>query len=395
MAIVGYSGKVTSYDLAVGVKINMDEAIYMISPVDSPFINGIGTDGRQLLGSSGVDQTTFKWMDEQLLLPRAKVDVANGATGTSLTSVEVSVADSYKFQVGDLITTMDRSHAQHAAVLRITEVVTATGVLECAGWANHAAQTATSTDDTVVCLGTALTEGSDPGTARSADRTIRSNYTQIFGPTPVNMTRTEQQITRYGVTDEFAKQLYGRTVENVITREQAFLYGQPVDDTSGKRRSTGGLNYFITSNTDATTTLTLASLESLMQSCYNAGGVPDLLMANPTSLATLNAISSNDRVRTVIDDPRRGRVPVTSVFHEFGETQIVRNRWIDKGTAFIVKKDGIQRRVIQPLVVEALAKTGDSDKVQIVCEEGLQVKGEQHMGKWTTLTGYTGADAGY
>ena len=395
MAIVGYSGKVTSYDLAVGVKISMDEAIYMISPIDSPFINGIGTDGRQLLGSSGVDQTTFKWMDEQLLLPRAKVDVANAATGTSLTSVEVSVADSYKFQVGDLITTMDRSDAQHAAVLRVTEVVAATGVLECAGWANHSAQTATSTDDTVVCLGTALVEGSDPGTARSADRTIRSNYTQIFGPTPVNMTRTEQQITRYGVSDEFAKQLYGRSVENVITREQAFLYGQPVDDTSNKRRSTGGLNYFITSNTDTTTTLTLASLESLMQECYNAGGVPDLLMANPTSLATMNDISDSNRVRTIIDDPRRGRVPVTSVFHEFGETQIVRNRWVDKGTAFIVKKDGIQRRVIQPLVVEALAKTGDSDKVQIVCEEGLQVKGEQHMGKWTTLTGYTGADAGY
>ena len=395
MTIVGYSGKVTSYDLAVGVKISMDEAIYMISPIDSPFINGIGTDGRQLLGSSGVDQTTFKWMDEQLLLPRAKVDVANAATGTSLTSVEVSVADSYKFQVGDLITTMDRSAVQHAAVLRITEVVAATGVLECAGWANHSAQTATSTDDTVVCLGTALVEGSDPGTARSADRTIRSNYTQIFGPTPVNMTRTEQQITRYGVSDEFAKQLYGRSVENVITREQAFLYGQPVDDTSNKRRSTGGLNYFITSNVDTTTTLTLASLESLMQECYNAGGVPDLLMANPTSLATLNDISDSNRVRTIIDDPRRGRVPVTSVFHEFGETQIVRNRWVDKGTAFIVKKDGIQRRVIQPLVVETLAKTGDSDKVQIVCEEGLQVKGEQHMGKWLTLTGYTGSDAGY
>ena len=59
MAIVGYGGNVTSYDLAVGVKINMDELIYMISPVDSPLINGIGTDGRQLLSSSAVDQTTF------------------------------------------------------------------------------------------------------------------------------------------------------------------------------------------------------------------------------------------------------------------------------------------------------------------------------------------------
>jgi len=391
MAIVGWTGAapgVTSYDLAVGVKINMDELIYMISPIDSPLINGIGTDGRQLIGSSPVDQTTFKWMDEELLLPSASIDVANAATGASLTSFEVSVADSYKFQVGDLVTTMDRSAVQHACIKRVTEVVEATGVLELAAWVNDSAQPATTTDDVVVCVGSALAEGSDPGNARAADRTIRSNYTQIFGPTKVQMSRTEQQITRYGVSDEFAKQLYGRSVENVITREQAYLYGQPYDDTSGKRRSTGGLNYWISTNTDTTTTLTLASLESLMQKCYNAGGVPDLLIANPTSMATLNDISDSGRVRTVIDDPRRGRVPVTSVFHEFGETQLVRNRWCDKGTAFIVQKDNIQRRVIQPLIVEALAKTGDSDSVMLLCEEGLQVKGEQHMGKWTTLTGY-------
>ena len=391
MAIVGWTGAapgVTSYDLAVGVKINMDELIYMISPIDSPLINGIGTDGRQLIGSSPVDQTTFKWMDEELLLPSAAIDVANAATGASLTSFEVSVADSYKFQVGDLVTTMDRSHVQHACIKRVTEVVEATGVLELAAWVNDSAQTATSTDDTVICVGSALAEGSDPGNARAADRTIRSNYTQIFGPTKVQMSRTEQQITRYGVSDEFAKQLYGRSVENVITREQAYLYGQPYDDTTNKRRSTGGLNYWISTNTDTTTTLTLASLESLVQKCYNAGGVPDLLIANPTSMATLNDISDSNRVRTTIDDPRRGRVPVTSVFHEFGETQLVRNRWCDKGTAFIVQKDNIQRRVIQPLIVEALAKTGDADSVMLLCEEGLQVKGEQHMGKWTTLTGY-------
>jgi hypothetical protein len=388
MTIVGYGGKVTSYDLAVGVKINMDELIYMISPVDSPLINGVGTDGRQLLGSSPVDQTTFKWMDEELLLPSAPASAVNSSTGTSVTAVTVTAANSYKFQVGDLITIMDEGAVQHAAVLRVTAINNTTGVLTCAGWANHSAQTAIAVGDVVTCLGTALPEGSDPGTARSADRTIRSNYTQIFGPTPVNMTRTEQQISRYGVSDEFAKQLYGRSVENVITREQAYLYGQPVDDTTNKQRSTGGLNSFITSNVDTTTTLTLASLESQMQACYNAGGVPDLLIANPASMATLNAISDSGRVRTVIDDPRRGRVPVTSVFHEFGETQLVRNRWCHKETAFVVQKDNIQRRVMQPLIVEALAKTGDSDSVMLLCEEGLQVKGESHMGKWTTLTGY-------
>ena len=390
MAIVGYGGKVTSYDLAVGVKINMDELIYMISPTDSPFINGIGTDGRQLLSSSPVDQQEFKWMDEELLIPRATV-TDTGAAGAGATDVTVSTSDIYKFQVDDLITIGEADAAVNAAVKRVTHVNTDAGVLTLADWANSADWPATTAAhaDTVICVGTALVEGSDPGEARSADRTIRTNCTQIFGPTPIHMSRTEQQVSRYGVSDEFAKQVYGRSVENVITREQAYLYGQYNNDTSNKRRSTGGLNYHITSNTDTTTTLTVAALEALQQKCYNAGGMPDLLIANPASFATLNAVSDSGRVRTVIDDPRRGRVPVASVFTEFGETQMLRNRWCHAETAFLVAKDGISRRVMQPLVVEALAKTGDSDKVQIVCEEGLQVKGEQHMGKFTTLTGYS------
>ena len=390
MAVVGYGGKVTSYDLAVGVKINMDELIYMISPTDSPFINGIGTDGRQLLGSSGVDQQEFKWMDEELLIPRATV-TDTGAAGAGATDVTVSTSDIYKFQVDDLITIGEADAAVNAAVKRVTHVNTDAGVLTLADWANSADWPATTAAhaDTVICVGTALVEGSDPGEARSADRTIRTNCTQIFGPTPIHMSRTEQQVSRYGVSDEFAKQVYGRTVENVITREQAYLYGQYNNDTSNKRRSTGGLNYHITSNTDTSTTLTVSALEALQQKCYNAGGMPDLLIANPASFATLNAVSDSGRVRTVIDDPRRGRVPVASVFTEFGETQMLRNRWCHAETAFLITKEGVSRRVMQPLVVEALAKTGDSDKVQIVCEEGLQVKGEQHMGKFTTLTGYS------
>ena len=390
MAVVGFSGKVTSYDLAVGVKISMDELIYKISPIDSPLINGIGTDGRQLLGSAGVDQTEFKWRDEELLLPRAPA-AGTGAAGAGVTTVIVSTADSYRFQVGDLITIGEEGVAMHNSVKIIT-ANTNNGTLTLGNWVNDSdwPASAAAQEDTIICVGSALAEGSAPGDARSADRTIRSNYTQIFGPTKVEMSRTEQQITRYGVSDEFAKQLYGRSVENVITREQAYLYGIKHEASGEKRRSTGGLSYWISSNSDtSTSTLTIAGLETLMQKCYNAGGVPDLLIANPASFATLNDISDSNRVRTVIDDPRRGRVPVTSVFHEFGETQMVRNRWCHTETAFVVQKDGIQRRIIQPLIVEALAKTGDSDSVMLLCEEGLQVKGEQHMAKFTGLTTYT------
>ena len=388
---MSYAGKVTTYDLTVGEKIDIDELIYLISPVDSPMINGIASDGKQILASSGCTETTFKWMDEEILLPRAAADAVNSSTGTSVTTVSVSAADSYKFQVGDLVTVMDEGAAQHNAVLRITAINNSNGQLTVAGWANHSAQTVIAVGDIVTCLGTALAEGSDPGTARSKDRVMRSNYTQIFGPTPVHMSRTEQQISRYGVPDEFAKQLFNRSIENVITREQAYLYGQPVNDTTNKMRSTGGLSYWLSSNVSTATSLTAANIDTQLQACYNAGGVPDLLIANPVSLSDLNDTANTSTVRHVIDDPRRGRVPTMSIFSEFGQVDVVRNRWVNAETAFLVKKENISRRVMQPLVVEALAKTGDSDKVQIVCEEGLQVKGQNHMAYFKQLTDYTGA----
>ena len=389
---MSYAGKVTTYDLTVGEKIDIDELIYMISPVDSPLINGLAADGKAVLASSGVTETTFKWMDEEILLPRAAADAVNANTGTSVIVVSVSAADSYKFQVGDLVTVMDEGAAQHNAVLRVTAVNTTSGDLTVEGWANHADQTAIAVGDIVTCLGTALAEGSDPGTSRSIDRVMRSNYTQIFGPTPMFMSRTEQQISRYGVADEFSKQVFNRSIENVITREQAYLYGQAVNDTTNKMRSTGGLSYFLSSNVDSSsTTLTRAAIETQLQTCYNNGGVPDLLIANPASLATLNDTDNTTTVRHTFDDPRRGRVSTMSIFTEFGDVSVTRNRWCNAETAFLVKKEGIQRRVMQPLVVEALAKTGDSDKVQIVCEEGLQLKGQTHMARFSGLTSYTGS----
>jgi hypothetical protein len=58
--------------------------------------------------------------------------------------------------------------------------------------------------------------------------------------------------------------------------------------------------------------------------------------------------------------------------------------------AFFLKRENVIRRTMRPLVLERLAKTGDSDKAQIVCEEGLEVKGEGHMAWLSGLT-YTGS----
>ena len=42
-------GRGTSYDLTVGIIVDMDEAIYLLSPEDSPLLTGFNSDGLAVL----------------------------------------------------------------------------------------------------------------------------------------------------------------------------------------------------------------------------------------------------------------------------------------------------------------------------------------------------------
>ena len=54
-------------------------------------------------------------------------------------------------------------------------------------------------------------------------------------------------------------------------------------------------------------------------------------------------------------------------------------------------RENVVRRVLQPLIYEALAKVGDSRQAEIVCEEGLEVKGQAHLFRFNSLS-YTGSN---
>lgn len=378
------TGRATAYDLTVGVIVNMDEAIYMLSPQDTPLLTGLGSDGLTLIGQAPVDEIQFSWMTDSILTPRSSL---NGAVTTGDTAITVATGDRIKFSTGDIITI---GKANSVEQIRVTGYSSGTDVLNVTrAWAGTA--TTYASGSLVVGLGTALAEGSDPEAARTVDRVEVTNVTQIFGPTKVDLSRTEQQVAKYGVGNEMTHQLTARMTENAISREQAFLYGARVNSTSLKVRTTGGLRFFITTNVDSTaTTLTVANITTRQQSGYNVGGFADVVMANPVAIADLNAAADTLVVRESIDDPMRGRVRVSWVDTEFGSVLIARNRWVLPQDAFGISRENVTRRVLQSLIFERLAKTGDSDQGQIVCEEGLQVKGEQHLFRYNNLS-YTGS----
>ncbi len=374
------SGKVSSYDLTNGLIVNMDEAIYMYSPEELPLLTGMASDGMSVLSQRPLDQVEFNWLDERNLAPRSTISATTAVT-TGDTVINLATGDGIKFSTGDVLT-IRKAGANEVVQVTSTAANAVTVSRAFAGTATNYAAGAV-----VIGLGTALAEGSDPEAFRADDTNKSTNCTQIFGPTAIQMTGTGRVIPRYGIPDQWAHQLHLRTYENSQSREQAFLYGQYTNSTTSKIRTTGGLGYFITTNVDSTSTqLTILKVQSNLQTCYNAGGLPDRLIVNPNSLTDLNDIGNTSIVRTTVDDPKRGRVSTSFVETEYGSLPIVRNRWVHPFDAFGIKRDLVTRRVLRPLVFESLAKTGDSDKGQIVCEEGLQVKGQKHMFRMNALS---------
>lgn len=378
----------TTYDLTAGVKVNIDELIYLLSPTDLPMTLGVDADGTMVVKTAPVDQKAFSWQDEELLVPRTTL---NGAATTGDTFITIATGERARFATGDMVRII-KAGVTAPELLYVTgygstaETLTVTRGFQSTTATNYASGAI------VLGVGAGLAEGSDPSATRARDRVLRTNYTEIFGPYKVAMSRSDRQVSRYGVPDEWAHQVAARSREAMIHVEQAILYGVSFDDTTNKKRGTGGLTHYITgSSVDSTSTqLTVAKIATAQQAAYNLGDVPLVLVANPNSLGDLNDTTNTSVVRQTEVDSRRGRARVMYIDTEFGTTTILRNRWCHPFTAFLVKPDGIIRRVMQPLMYEPLAKTGDADNAQIVAEEGFEIKGFQHMAAFNNLT-YTAA----
>jgi hypothetical protein len=290
----------------------------------------------------------------------------------------VASGDAVKFAVGDAIR-IDNEILLVTAVNTTTEVLTVTR-----GALGSTAATHVDASE-VVGVGTVLAEG-NIGSANFQGRDKYSNYTQIFSK-KLTVSRTEQSIPKYGVPNELNKQMKNAMLHCNVGIEQAALYGIKYEDSATRVRSTGGLNHYITTNVDSSSDwLTVTNIETQQQAAYDNGGYFEFITARPAAFQALNNIMGNERVQTVtVEDARRGRRRAQVVMTEFGEVTLVRNRYVRKNEAFAYNRDNFIQRVFQPLVAQKLAKTDDTDSFMMVAECGFQVKGQDHMAKWTAL----------
>lgn len=384
------TGTATTYNLTTGVKLNVENAIWIITPTDVPLQGTMGADGRTALSSDTCFEKKIEWLDEVLLVPTGTLGAQ--ITVSAATDIIVTTGGgALSFNVGDVVQ-IDNELVQVTAYSATTNDLVVTRGFGGTTAATHA------TTALVTGVGMALGEGSDAGAARSVDRTNRYNMTQIFGPIAVQVSGTENSVQKYGLTGtEFDKQVANRVKENAVAYEQALLYGTRYESTTTNVRTMGGLKYWIHDggNEDTTTTvLTETALLASLKTCFDNGGSPDRIIVGSKQKQVISGFSgpastvnsnSSMAIRYAQDTNIRGQV-VDYYDSDFGRQTIVLDRWCTPNSLFVFERDQATMATLRPMTFEMLAKTGDSTKGQIVGEKSLWFRRPTWASQFTVLT---------
>lgn len=369
-------GILGTYDLTAGVKLDVEDAIFLISPFDVPLQGAMGADGRTALAEGPCFEKKIEWLDESLLTPKTTL---SSAAVTAATTLYVAAGTGVNFQTGDAISIDGEivnvtGYGTTADTLIVTRAYAGTSGVQFA------------TGDFAFGIGSALPEGSNPPSARAVDRNDRFNYTQIFGPIGVSVTGSENAVQKYGlIGTEFDHQVANRIKEDFIAIEQALILGVVYAGTSSAGRLMGGMLNYISTNVDSsTTTLTDSALLVQMQACFDAGGYPDRLLVGSKQKRMISGLDSSviryDQTTNV-----RGQV-VDYYDSDYGRVSVILDRWVPPHNAILFERDQATIETLRPLQFEMLAKTGDAENGQIVGEKSFRFRMQQHAAAFTALT---------
>lgn len=367
-------GVLTSYGLTNGVPISIDPIIDMLDPTDLPFQNGALLGGGLALPTGPADNKKMEWQDDTLWEALSTINEGGQYSNSDTT---LTVTDGDRFKAGDVI----RIDSEH---LYVSSVSTNDLTVIRA----YAGTSATTHEDgaRVIGIGQALPEGNDAIAASHVDRTLRYNMTQIFGPREVKATGTEQVMPKYGLVrgGEYMYQIDKELLQLGKQVERAIIYGQRYDDAADQR-TMGGFLYYISSNEDSTSTaITEDAIGDQLEAMYDAGASPGAGFVFASNLANKRVISAIGTVEVMRADNGRGTV-VDYFDTDVGRVQCLVSRYFEDSDAILYTRDQAKLLTLRPWQLAPLAKTGDADRMMMVCEKTFVLKRESHAAKFSAL----------
>ena len=234
-------------------------------------------------------------------------------------------------------------------------------------------------------------EGADAGTASTVTQTTKTANTQIFDKV-VQVSGTAEAVGTYGRTSDLAYAIAkaGKEIKRDI--EHSFVgAGQAgtAGNSSTARQLTSAANQISTATTNtagSNRTLTEALVLDVAQKVYEKGGDATQMQVTPShSVVVAGFATASGRQRdfgsstTVVN-------AVDILVTPFGTLNVVPNRLLDANTSLILDTEYWSRAVLRPMQTVVLAKTGDSDKRQMLTELTLVCEHDEASGKIDALT---------
>ena len=103
------------------------------------------------------------------------------------------------------------------------------------------------------------------------------------------------------------------------------------------------------------------------------------IMSGFTGIATLYKDVPKDAPATLI-----GAADI--YVSDFGQHSLIASRFVPTDVVYVLDTEQLAVKYLRPMQTNPLAKTGDADQVQLLCEFTLQVKEPDASGKIYTTT---------
>ena len=244
-------------------------------------------------------------------------------------------------------------------------------------------------------------EGDDATIDAMTATTRAFNFTQISDKV-IAVSGTQGAVDAAGRADEMAYQVAKKSKELKKDMEFVLIKGQvQAVGSATAARALGSIPTWIATNGDAGTggslstgsgtdlpnsgtdrDLTETILKTVIKEVYESGGEMDMLVVAPSIKQTVSGFNAN----TTRFGQAENRVEYAAIdvySSDFGDLQVVPNRVMavtSESNAFLIQRDMMATAYLRDFQIDELAKTGDSQKMQLLAEYTLEMRNEAAHG---------------
>ena len=227
--------------------------------------------------------------------------------------------------------------------------------------------------------GTLKLEGADAGEVITSSRTTLDNVCQIIEKV-TQVSGTARSLNPKGIGDVFDAEVNDRLIETKRDLEWYILNGTKTVESDGTPRQMAGLMNLVNENNVITTkgALTENHILDALQKMWEKGAQGEYFaFVNASQKRAINDLAkANNNVRWVLDNGSTANVmgvSVSKIATDFGEVNIVLDRYMDNDKILTVDLDEVRIAELRPTFYEDLPKAGDYHKGHVINESTIKL----------------------